>query len=180
MFRTRFHGSVSSGVEREPMNRAVILDTTFLISLVSKTRPSHAAANDYYRYFLENEVQMLLPTVVISEFAVKQSPDDLPLRNFIILPFNYETAKVCAGLDAIRERKASDGLGQRDAVKDDFKIIAHAIEKDCQFLITEDSDTMGKYCASLRSKGKASFSVVPLEKPFDSAFVNGTGQRDLC
>jgi hypothetical protein len=41
------------------MNNAVVLDTTFLISLVDKNRPRHPTAKRYYRYFLENQVLML-------------------------------------------------------------------------------------------------------------------------
>jgi hypothetical protein len=47
---------------------------------MSENRSSHAAAKAYDRYFLENAIAMLLPTVVIAEFAVKQSPEELPLQ----------------------------------------------------------------------------------------------------
>lgn len=180
MFRTLWDGFVSREGGRNPVNRTAVIDTTFLICLTDKNRVSHATALQYYRYFLESDVLMLLPTVVIAEFAIKQSPDDLPLRNFFILPFNYETAKICGGLDALRERKGNANLGQRDAVKDDFKIIAHVIENNSSFLVTEDSETMERYCNALREKGKTAFSVVQIAKPFDAAYVNGTGQRDLC
>jgi len=44
----------------------VILDTGFLISLINKDRPGHEAAKAYYKYFLENEFMMLVPTIVVS------------------------------------------------------------------------------------------------------------------
>ena len=38
---------------------------------------------------------MFLSTVVISEYQVKQAINDLPLRNFIVLPFNVDHAMAC-------------------------------------------------------------------------------------
>lgn len=110
------------------VSKAVVIDTSFLISLVSENRPSHTVAQEYYRYFLENDIVMLLPTIVIAEFAVKQAPEDLPLRNFVVEPFNFETATTCARLNATEQRERMNGQGQRDAVKDDFKIISHALQ----------------------------------------------------
>ena len=160
-------------------NQVVIVDTSFLICLVSETRASHEAAKAYYRFFLEHEIAMLLPTVVIAEFAVKQPPEELPLRNFVIEPFNYETAKTCALLDMAEQRARLNGQGQRDAVKDDFKIIAHAVQTQARYLITDDRDTMAKYCNALKQAQSVSFKVVPLWEPFDVALVNSNGQTEL-
>jgi len=128
---------------------------------------------------LENDIAMLLPTVVVAEFAVKQTPEDLPLRNFVVEPFNFETAITCATLNAAEQRARMNGQGQRDAVKDDFKIIAHAIQSQALYLITDDRDTTAKYCSNLRKQSAAPFAVIPLWEPFDIAFVNGTGQTEL-
>ena len=38
---------------------------------------------------------MYLSTIVISEFQVKQAINDLPLRNFVVLPFNVDHAMPC-------------------------------------------------------------------------------------
>ncbi len=161
------------------MSKAVVVDTGFLICLVSEDRPSHAAATEYYRYFLENDITMLLPTVVVAEFAVKQPPEELPLRNFVIAPFNFDTAKTCAALNAAEQRERMNGHGQRDAVKDDFKIIAHAVAEAALFIVTDDQNTMAKYCARLNQDKTVSFKVVPLWEPFDVSYVNDNGQKEL-
>lgn len=161
------------------MSRAVVVGTSFLICLVSESRPSHATALAYYRYFLDSDIAMLLPTVVVAEFAIKQSPEDLPLRNFVIEPFNYETAVTCATLNAAEQRERLSGKGQRDAVKDDFKIIAHAVQSHADYVITDDRDTMAKYCDRLREQAVVTFKIVPLWNSFDVASVNGTGQAEL-
>lgn len=161
------------------MSKTVVVDTSFLISLVSESRPSHQSAVHYYRYFLENEIAMLLPTVVVAEFAVKQPPEDLPLRNFVVVPFNYENAKTCASFNMAEQRARQGGQGQRDAVKDDFKIIAHANDATALFLVTDDQNTMAKYCEQLKQDNAVSFKIVPLWEPYDISYVNDTGQKEL-
>lgn len=156
----------------------VILDTGFLISLMSQNRPEHEAAKKYYKYFIQNGFMMLVPTVVISEFAIKQSPEELPLHNFTILPFNYGDAVTCGSLNAFYYRKQLNA-GQRDAVKDDFKIIAQAREQAAVYLITEDAGSMKPYCEELKREGKIQFNVIPLSAGFDVSFVNGNGQTEI-
>ncbi len=157
---------------------SVILDTGFLISLINKDRPEHEAAKAYYKYFLENEFMLLVPTIVVSEFSIKQPFDQLPLHNFTILPFNYGEAVSCGELNAFYYRKKLK-VGQRDAVKDDFKIIAQAKEQNVTHLITEDGNSMKPYCEELKKEGKVGFDVIPLSAGFDISFVNGNGQREI-
>ena len=161
------------------MADGAVLDTSFLINLVDSNRPCHATACAYYRFFLENGMPMFLPTVVAAEFAVKQSITDLPLRNFIVLPFNLEDATCCAALRWALCRQTSGGTGNRDAVKDDFKIIAHTVGQNARCLVTEDEETMGKYCDLLKQSGRVIFRLVPLLAGFDEARVNQDGQSTL-
>ncbi len=156
----------------------VILDTGFLISLMSKDRPEHEAAKAYYKYFTQNDFMMLVPTIVVSEFSIKQPFSDLPLHNFTILPFNYSEAVACGELNAFYYRQKLK-TGQRDAVKDDFKIIAQAKEQDVAFLITEDANSMKAYCEELKNEGKVAFDVIPLSEGFDISLVNGTRQTEM-
>lgn len=158
---------------------SAVLDTTFLISLADANRPSHATAHEYYRYFASKGATLLLPTVVVAEFAVKQPVSTLPLHNFRVLPFNLPHALLCADLNVAASRAAAGLVGQRDAVKDDFKIIAQAQVEQAGFLLTDDGETMGTYCSRLSSAGKTTFKVVLLKAGFDVAFVNGTGQAEL-
>ena len=85
---------------------SVLLDTSFLISLSDPARAHHAQAVQYYRECVHRQVPMYLSTIVISEFQVRQSINDLPLRNFVVLPFNVDHAMRCGllirGLGLIR------------------------------------------------------------------------------
>lgn len=161
------------------MKISAVLDTGFLISLVDRNRPFHETAKKYYKYCLENQVDLLLPTVVVSEFAIKQSPDDLPLRNFIVLPFSYQDAKRCASLNVSYYRDKLAKSGQRDSVKDDFKIIAQVEEQNARYLISEDENTLKCYVEQLRADNKIKFSFISIQQKFDVALINGTGQTEM-
>jgi len=160
------------------MSDGAVLDTGFLISLVDRSRPCHATAKRYYKHFLENAIEMCLPTVVAAEFAIKQPISDLPLRNFRVLPFNLDDAERCAGLNVAYYR-SQQHVGQRDAVKDDFKIIAQAEVQGARLLITEDEATLSRYCGALIADGKVRFRVVSLRADFDVSFVNENGQIEM-
>lgn len=161
------------------MNNAAVLDTGFLISLVDRNRRCHQFARSYYKYFLEHTVVMLLPTIVVSEFSIVQLVTDLPLRNFRVLPFNFLDAVKCAELNAHHYRQQLGNIGQRDSVKDDFKIIAQAVVQQARLLVTEDETTICKFCDRLKADTKIQFRVVKLAAGFDEAQVNEDGQRPL-
>ena len=161
------------------MSDMAVLDTGFFISLVDRNRQCHQAARSYYRYFLEHGIVMLLPTVVVAEFSIVQPITDLPLRNFRVLPFNLPEAVKCAELNVHHYRQQLGGVGQRDAVKDDFKIIAQAVVQQARLLLTEDETTLCKYCERLTADRKIAFRVVKLSAGFDEALVNADGQRGL-
>jgi predicted nucleic acid-binding protein len=76
---------------------AFLVDTSFLISLADPGRPNHDTAKSYLREALRRGVPLYLSAIVASEFQVGQPVTDLPLRNFVILPFNIDHA-MTAGL----------------------------------------------------------------------------------
>lgn len=150
---------------------SVLLDTSFLISLSDPTRAHHGVALAYYREWVRRQVPMYLSTIVISEFQVKQAINDLPLRNFVVLPFNVDHAMRC-GL--IIRQMARDPEDDRVRVKDDFKLLAQCDCEAISHLISEDASTLGKYLDRARDSGLATAKVVLLKDGFDAAwFENG-------
>lgn len=57
----------------------VLLDSSFCIILLKSDEDLHQKAVDYFEYFLENGIEMYLSTVVVSEYAVGDNPDNLLL-----------------------------------------------------------------------------------------------------
>ena len=150
---------------------SVLLDTSFLISFSDPARPHHAEALSYYRECVRRQIPMYLSTIVISEFQVKQAINDLPLRNFVVLPFNVDHAMKC-GL--IIRSMARDPEDDRVRVKDDFKLLAQCDCEAISHLISEDASTLAKYLDRARDTGLATTKAVLLRHGFDSAwFENG-------
>ncbi len=150
---------------------SVLLDTSFLISFADSSRSNHSVALGYYRECVRRQLPMYLSTVVISEFQVKQAIKDLPLRNFVVLPFNIDHAMKCGLL--IRNM-ARDHEDDRVRVKDDFKLVAQCDCEAISHLISEDASTLAKYLNRASETGLASTKVVLLKDGFDAAwFENG-------
>lgn len=150
---------------------SVLLDTSFLISLSDPARPHHKAALLYYHECVQRQIPMYLSSIVIAEFQVKQAINDLPLRNFVVLPFNIDHAMKC-GL--IIRNLARDPEDDRVRVKDDFKLLAQCDCEAISHLISEDASTLAKYIARARKAGSTETKAVLLRDGFDSAwFENG-------
>jgi predicted nucleic acid-binding protein len=148
-----------------------MLDTSFLITMSDKSRPHHDAALAYYRECTRRQVPMYLSTIVISEFQVKQAINDLPLRNFIVLPFNFDHAMRCGLIIRNLTRDVSD---DRVRVKDDLKLLAQCDCETISHLISEDSSTLAKYLDRAVLSNLAPTKSILLKNGYESAwFDNG-------
>jgi hypothetical protein len=151
----------------------VLLDTSFLISFANPQRPHHAAAMQYFRERVRRQVPMVLSTIVISEFQVREAINDLPLRNFAVLPFNVDHAMRCGILMRQWPRDAGD---DRVRVKDDLKLIAQCDCEGISHLLTEDASTLVKYLARAQTTAAPGTRAILLKDGFDAAwFDNGQG-----
>jgi hypothetical protein len=148
-----------------------MLDTSFLISMSDSSRPHHDAAIAYYRECTRRQVPMYLSTIVISEFQVKQAINDLPLRNFIVLPFNFDHAMRCGLIIRSLTRDPND---DRVRVKDDLKLLAQCDCETISHLISEDSSTLAKYLDRAVSNNLAPTKSILLKNGYEPAwFENG-------
>lgn len=114
---------------------------------------------------------MYLSAIVISEFQVKQSINDLPLRNLVVLPFNVDHAMRCGILLRQLQRDATD---DRVRVKDDMKLIAQCDCEGITHLLSEDESTLVKYIARAQAPGQTRTQAILLRQGFDASwFENG-------
>ncbi len=149
----------------------MLLDTSFLITLANPARPQHEVAKQYVRECVRRQIPLYLSAIVISEFQVKQAINDLPLRNFVVLPFNVDHAMRCGIL--IRELQR-DRADDRVRVKDDFKLIAQCDCEGISHLLSEDESTLVKYLGRAKGSGRPVTQAVLLKDGFDSSwFENG-------
>lgn len=151
------------------------MDTSFLITLADNSRHHHAIARSFWRHFIENQIPIYLSTIVVSEFCVKQEIDPHILRCCVVLPFNWDDAIRVSSLDWKPLRPP--GV-ERDALKDDVKIIAQAARVEAAFVITDDSGSFFRFCEAFKTTRKVEFKALKLEDGFDPAFFNG-GQREF-
>ena len=154
---------------------SVLIDTSFLISLSDPTRKHHGAAQEYFKACIDRRVPLFLSSIVISEYQVRQAINDLPLRNFIVLPFNIDHAMACGLLVRALPRDAAD---DRVRVKDDFKLMAQCQCDSISHVLTEDANTLTKYVDRLRNEGRLETRAVLLRDGFDPAWFEN-GQKRL-
>ena len=155
----------------------VLLDTSFLITFSDPSRPHHATALHYYKECIQRQVPMYLSTIAISEFQVQQAINDLPMRSFIVLPFNIDHAMTCGLL--IR-RLQRDPFDDRVRVKDDFKLIAQCECEGITHLLSEDRSTLAKYLERAQAASTLATKVVLLRDGFGTAwFDNGQSKLPL-
>jgi hypothetical protein len=159
------------------MRDAVLLDTSFLITLADPRRRRHATARQYFQHFLVSRMPMMVSAIVVAEFCVRQELATLPLEQLVLLPFTHEDAIVAARFDF---KPFKDGREKdRQSLKDDLKIIGHAHARNLGYLITDDAETMFEYCEALRKKGLTHLRGIKLQAPFSLEHFTPDGQKDF-
>jgi hypothetical protein len=159
------------------MSASALLDTSFLITLVNANRPHHETAKQFYRHMLQNDVPMYFSAIVAAEFGIKQPVADLPRGNFRIINFNVSHGQKAADLwNSLGKRDEGDA---RAVVRDDVKLLAQASEEGISFVLTEDEDTLYKYCERLRETGAIiQCRALKLADGFDASVLREDGQKD--
>lgn len=159
------------------MRNAVLLDTSFLITLADPRRPRHGVAKQYFQHFLSSRMPMMVSAIVVAEFCARQELATLPLEQLILLPFTHEDAVVAASLDfkTFKDGREKD----RQSLKDDLKIIGHAHARDFGYVITDDSDTMLAYCDALKKEGRTALRGIALLSGFSLEHFTPDGQKDF-
>lgn len=158
------------------MSVSVLLDTSYLISLVNANRPHHDIAAQYYRHLVKYDMPMYFSAIVAAEFGIRQPVTELPLDHFRILDFNVMHGQLAADLwNAITPRDEEDA---RAVVRDDVKLLAQASDEDIDFILNEDAATLHKYCERLHLSGIIRTRSIVLKDGFDAGALSEDGQKD--
>ena len=97
------------------------------------------------------------------------------LRSCVVLPFNWDDAIRAASLDF---KRGTQQGADRDALKDDVKILGQAAVKEAAYVITDDATSFYRFGKMMENEGSGKFKIIKLDGGFDAAFFNG-GQREL-
>lgn len=134
--------------------KGVLLDTSFFVRLLNTDDPLHENAKQYYKYFLEHEIELKISTISIAEFCTRGSLSDLPLKDLKILPFNIDHA-VKAGEFAhtVHQNKTNDkiDISPRVIIPNDTKLFSQA-ETDLTIDAYISSDTRSYRIYSILKK----------------------------
>lgn len=147
--------------------KSVLLDNSFVTRLLIKDDEFHENVVNYYQYFLENNIVLFLSTIVVSEYAVADNPDNLlALNSFQLLEFDYGDAKISGdyfaflkGDDSLRE------IEERKVIINDLKLFAQIKNRGIDAFITKDRKALPKMIEPLRQNKGLHFEYIDLIIP---------------
>jgi predicted nucleic acid-binding protein len=152
-------------------HKAVLLDTSFFIRFLNDSDPLFQNADGYFRYFLQEEIIMMISTISIAEYCVGGDVHELPLRNLQIVPFNLDHAKQTGKLARIVfQNKRKLKLNQRNIIPNDSKLFAQAdYEKMIYFYLSSDTESLKIYNL-LKQNTSIEFQFIDLHTPYNETF----------
>lgn len=146
---------------------SVLLDNSFCIRLLKSDDEFHQNAKDYFQYFLENNVEMYLSTIVVAEYAVGDDPMHLlELQTFRLLEFDYEDAKISGEFTSeLLHNKELRDTEQRKVVINDLKLLAQIHNRKIEAYITKDRKSLSKMINPLSISYGLDFEFIDLTIP---------------
>lgn len=153
------------------MHKAVLLDTSFFLRFLNDCDPLFQNADNYFRYFLKQEIIMMISTISIAEYCVGGDIHELPLRNLQIIPFNLDHAKRTGEFAKIGfKNKGTLKLNNRNIIPNDTKLFAQAdCEKAVEFFLSSDLESYKIY-KLLSEKSTPKFQFIDLNIPYNETF----------
>lgn len=146
--------------------QSILLDNSFVTRLLKKDDEYHETVLEYFRYFLENNIILYLSTIVVSEYAVADDPNNLlALNAFQILEFDYGDAKVSGDYFAfLKDKEEIRTTEDRKVIINDLKLFAQIQNRGIDAFITKDRKALHKMITPLKEKG-LNFEYIDLTIP---------------
>jgi predicted nucleic acid-binding protein len=124
---------------------SVLLDTSFLIRLVNSHDSLHKQVGTYYKYFIDNKIEMYLSAIAVAEYSAKDDLKNLPLKSFKIIPFDYFDGQKAGEFHAVLLKNKGKLAGiERNLIKDDCKLIAQIYNRKIAGFVTKDKRAFGQ------------------------------------
>lgn len=158
------------------MHRSVLLDTSFFLRFLNSGDPLSSNADDYFRYFIDTGITMVISTVSIAEYCVGGGLDELPLRNLKIIPFNLNHSIKTGALAKIAfdaKRKGVMGQLPRAIIPNDTKLFAQAdCDENITFYLSSDVESQKVY-NTIHQSYPLAFRFLNLNDKFDEDIFAG-------
>lgn len=130
-------------------HKSVLLDTSFFLRFLNDSDPLFKNADGYFRYFLQQEISMMISTISIAEYCVGGDVHELPLRNLQIVPFNLDHSIRTGEFSKIAFEAKKSGALQittRNIIPNDTKLFAQAdTENAIEFYLSSDTESLKIY-----------------------------------
>ena len=153
------------------MHKSVLLDTSFFIRFLNDNDPLFKNADEYFRYFIKEEITMMISTISIAEYCVGGDIYELPLKNLQIIPFNLDHSKRTGEFAKIVfQNKGKLKLNERNIIPNDTKLFSQAdCEKNVEFYLSSDTESLKIYNL-LNEETKPKFIFIDLNVPYYETF----------
>jgi len=152
-------------------HKSVLLDTSFFLRFLNDESPLYKNAENYFRYFIEHEITMMISTISIAEYCVGGDIHELPLKNLQIVPFNLNHSKRTGEFAKIAfQNKGKLKLIERNIIPNDTKLFAQAdCEKSVEFYLSSDTESLKIYNL-LKEHTSPKFQFIDLNTPYNETF----------
>jgi len=149
--------------------KSVLIDNSFCIRLLKSDDKYHQNAVDYFEYFLENKIEIYLSTIVVSEYAVGDNPDNLlSLNVFKLLEFDYLDAKLSGEFYAeLKDNTELRNTEIRKVIINDIKLFAQIKNRKIDAYITKDRKSLTKIIDPLKKSHPLNFEFIDLAIPLN-------------
>ena len=149
--------------------KSVLVDNSFCIRLLKSDDEYHQNTVEYYQYFLENDIDIFLSTIVIGEYAVGDNPDNLlSLGVFKLLEYDYRDAKLSGSFTSeLIHKKDLRELEQRKIIINDIKLFAQIQNRKIDAYISKDRKSLGTMVKHLESSHSLNFEFIDLAIPLN-------------
>lgn len=151
--------------------KAVLLDTSFFLRFLNDTSHLFNNADGYFRYFLAENIAMMISTISIAEYCVGGDVHELPLKNLQILPFNLDHAKRTGEFAKIVfQQKNKLRLNERNIIPNDTKLFAQAdSEVSIAYYLSSDTESHKIY-SLLKEHTHTDFQFIDLNTSYGETF----------
>ena len=152
----------------------VLLDTSFFMHLLDSNKEWNQHARLYMQFFMNNSWKMYLSTIVIAEWCVRGSIDELPLANLEIVPFNVSHGTRAGDFTRVAlVNRQGNSPGERTIVKNDTKLFAQAdLTKGVTHYLTSDDKSKDEmYDRVAGMSPPPSFKFISLCLPPEDTFA---------
>lgn len=147
--------------------KTILLDNSFVTRLLKSDDEYHQNVVEYFEYFLENNIALLLSTIVVSEYAVADNPDNLLALNvFQLLEFDYGDAKLSGEFyNFLKNDSELRNIEDRKVIINDLKLFAQIQNREIDAFITKDRKALLKMIEPLKENKGLSFEFLDLTIP---------------